>query len=88
MPEIQPLNNFDNTPQQNCGEGINKNVKDTNTSITVNIPPIIPQEGDGGAKSKKRSREKNKAQVDEYGREALEKNISDAVAILDPNMVE
>lgn len=29
-----PLNNFDNTPQQNCGEGINKKVKDTNTSIT------------------------------------------------------
>lgn len=47
MPEIQPLNNFDNTPQQNCGEGINKNVKDTNTSITNNIPPIIPQEGEG-----------------------------------------
>lgn len=37
MPEIQPLNNFDNTPQQNCGEGINKNDKDTNTSITVSI---------------------------------------------------
>lgn len=34
MPDVQPLNNFDNTPQQNCGEGINKNVKDTNTSIT------------------------------------------------------
>lgn len=34
MPDIQPLNNFDNTPPQNCGEGINKNVKDTNTSIT------------------------------------------------------
>lgn len=64
MPEIQPLNNFDNTPQQNCGEGINKNVKDTNTSITNNIPPIIPQEGDGGAKGKKRSRQKNKAQAE------------------------
>ena len=34
VPDVQPLNNFDNTPQQNCGEGINKNVKDTNTSIT------------------------------------------------------
>lgn len=34
MPDVQPLNNFDNTPQQNCGEGINKNDKDTNTSIT------------------------------------------------------
>ena len=34
MPDEQPLNNFDNTPLQNCGEGINKNVKDTNTSIT------------------------------------------------------
>lgn len=30
----QPLNNFDNTPLQNCGEGINKNVKDTGTGIT------------------------------------------------------
>lgn len=30
----QPLNNFDNTPLQNCGEGINKNDKDTSTSIT------------------------------------------------------
>ena len=37
MPEIQPLNNFDNTPQQNCGEGIIKNDKDTNTSNTVSI---------------------------------------------------
>lgn len=37
MPEIQPLNNFDNTPQQNCGEGLNKNDKDTNTSNTVSI---------------------------------------------------
>lgn len=36
VPDVQPLNNFDNTPQQNCGEGINKNDKDTNTSITVN----------------------------------------------------
>lgn len=35
-PDVQPLNNFDNTPQQNCGEGINKNVKETNTSITDN----------------------------------------------------
>ena len=34
MTDAQPLNNFDNTPLQNCGEGINKNVKDTNTSIT------------------------------------------------------
>lgn len=34
VPDVQPLNNFDNTPKQNCGEGINKNVKDTNTSIT------------------------------------------------------
>lgn len=34
MPDVQPLNNFDNTPQQNCGEGINKNDKYTNTSIT------------------------------------------------------
>ena len=34
MPDVQPLNNFDNTPQQNCGEGINKNDKETNTSIT------------------------------------------------------
>lgn len=34
--DVQPLNNFDNTPQQNCGEGINKNDKYTNTSITVN----------------------------------------------------
>lgn len=34
VPDVQPLNNFDNTTQQNCGEGINKNVKDTNTSIT------------------------------------------------------
>lgn len=33
-PEIHPLNNFDNTPKQNCGEGINKNVKDTDLSIT------------------------------------------------------
>ena len=32
--DAQPLNNFDNTPLQNCGEGINKNVKDTNTSNT------------------------------------------------------
>lgn len=30
----QPLNNFDNTPLQNCGEGINKNVKETNLSNT------------------------------------------------------
>lgn len=34
MPDIQPLNNFDNTPQQNCGEGLNKNVKDTDLSNT------------------------------------------------------
>lgn len=34
VPDVQPLNNFDNTPQQNCWDGINKNVKDTNTSIT------------------------------------------------------
>lgn len=34
MPEIHPLNNFDNTPLQNCGEGINKNDKDTITSNT------------------------------------------------------
>lgn len=37
MPEIHPLNNFDNTPLQNCGEGINKNDKDTNTSNTVSL---------------------------------------------------
>ena len=36
MSDVQPLNNFDNTPQQNCGDGINKNDKYTNTSITVN----------------------------------------------------
>ena len=34
VPDVQPLNNFDNTTQQSGGEGINKNVKDTNTSIT------------------------------------------------------
>lgn len=34
LPDVQSLNNFYNTPQQNCGEGINKNDKDTNTSIT------------------------------------------------------
>ena len=34
MPDIQPLNNFDNTPQQICGEGLNKNVKDTDLSNT------------------------------------------------------
>lgn len=34
MPDVHPLNNFDNTPQQNCGEGLNKNDKDTDTSIT------------------------------------------------------
>ena len=32
--DAQPLNNFDNTPLQYCGEGINKNDKDTSTSIT------------------------------------------------------
>lgn len=32
--EIQPLNNFVNTPLQNCGEGLNKKVKDTNLSNT------------------------------------------------------
>lgn len=32
-----PLNNFDNTSPQNCGEGGIKNVKDTNTSISNNI---------------------------------------------------
>lgn len=36
LPDVQPLNNFDNTPHQNCGEGINKNDKYTVTSITVN----------------------------------------------------
>lgn len=36
MPDVHPLNNFDNTPQQNCWEGLNKNDKDINTSITVN----------------------------------------------------
>ena len=33
-PDTQPLNNIVTTSQQNCGEGIDKNVKDTNTSIT------------------------------------------------------
>lgn len=33
-PEIQPLNNFDNPPLQNCGEGLNKIVKKTNLSNT------------------------------------------------------
>lgn len=33
-PDGQPVNKIVNTPQQNCGEGINKNVKYTNTSIT------------------------------------------------------
>lgn len=34
MKDEHPLNNFDNTPLQNCGEGLNKNDKYTNTSIT------------------------------------------------------
>lgn len=34
VPEIQPLNNIDNTPYQSCKGGINKNVKETNTSNT------------------------------------------------------
>ena len=34
VPDAQPLNNIVTTSQQNCGEGIDKNVKDTNTSIT------------------------------------------------------
>lgn len=34
VPDEQPVINFDNTPLQNCGEGINKNDKDTITSIT------------------------------------------------------
>ena len=33
-PDTQPLNNIVTTSQQNCGEGIDKNVKDINTSIT------------------------------------------------------
>ena len=33
-PDTQPLNNIVTTSQQNCWEGIDKNVKDTNTSIT------------------------------------------------------
>lgn len=33
-PDAQPVNKIVNPPQQFCGEGINKNVKDTNTSIT------------------------------------------------------
>jgi hypothetical protein len=34
IPGEHPLNNFDNTPLQNCGEGLNKNDKYINTSIT------------------------------------------------------
>ena len=34
VPEIQPVDNFVYTPGQNCGEGMDKNVQDTNTSIT------------------------------------------------------
>lgn len=50
MPDVQPLNNFDNTPQQNCGEGINKNDKDTNTSIT-NIEKENKKEKSGSKKT-------------------------------------
>lgn len=52
LPDVQPLNNFDNTPQQNCGEGINKNVKDTNTSNT-NIEKENKKEKAEGANRKR-----------------------------------
>ena len=35
VPQIQPPDFFADTPRQNCGEGIDKKVRETNTSITV-----------------------------------------------------
>lgn len=52
LPYVQPLNNFDNTPQQKCGEGINKNDKYTNTSIT-NIEKENKKEKAEGENSKR-----------------------------------
>lgn len=55
-PDTQPLNNIVTTSQQNCGEGIDKNVKDTNTSITN-----IEKEN----KKEKPKRERRTAMTDE-----------------------
>lgn len=36
MPDVHPLDNLINTPQQNCQGGIDPKIKETNTSITDN----------------------------------------------------
>lgn len=64
MPQIQPPDNFTGTPLQNNREGTCKKDGYTNTSITNHIPPIVPPEGDSGAKGDKRKRQKNKAQAE------------------------
>ena len=46
-PDEQPLTNIVTTPQQNCGEGGNKKVKDTNTSITNIEKENIKEKGAG-----------------------------------------
>ena len=51
IPDEHPLNNFDNTPLQTCGEGLNKNDKYINTSITdIGIKEKVKKEK---SKSKK-----------------------------------
>lgn len=63
MPQIQPPDNFADTPLQKSREGIDKKVGDTNLSNTNNIPPN-PPEGDGAPKGEKRKRQRNKAQAE------------------------
>lgn len=57
VPEIHPLDEKINTPQQKNQEGIDEKVKETNLSNTNN-PPISPPEGGGPPKGRKnRSRD-------------------------------
>lgn len=49
LSDAQPLNNFVNTPLQNCGEGIYKNDKYTNTSITNKEKENKKEKSDGAS---------------------------------------
>lgn len=58
IPDVQPLNKIVNTSQQKCKEGINNNVKDTNTSITdIYKENIKESSGETSSKKKRTSTE-------------------------------